>query len=160
MPILPGHLYVSPKPSAFPGPIVGAPFTMSLWPGILTGALTTGQALFGVELPCDARLLRLSWAVQAARTGTNTFQLFKHTGVAGATGGTSVLGATSINAAAGGVEGTGFVSSAVRDFVKGQFAVIDAVIAAGQVFGAAGNNGVVTLTFVCTGYPLTDMSQI
>lgn len=160
MPILPTHLAYGPKGTVFAGPVIGGLFTLNITLPVITGAITTGNALSGVVVPCDARLMQFNWAAEGARTGTNTLALFKHSAVAGATGGTAVMAATSVNATIGTVEGAGFASSAARDFTKGQVIAVDVILAAAQTLGATDEPCTLTFTFMSTGYPLADMSAV
>jgi len=142
-----------------PGTVIGGPAVGALVPFVL-GPFTTattvvsGAGEIGIKCPCDLRLESVTWAFMTAPGAASTMAIFNHTATNGGAGGTAVLAATAITAE-GAVEGAAFVSSAVRNFTKGQFIVLDMVIGT-----SAPVNMVVTIMAYISGHAVADRAQL
>lgn len=117
------------SPSARNGPVGGAYVAFVLGPTDLAAGVTTGQRLMGILAPCALRIARVTWANRLSG-GAGTTALYQHS-VYQTSGATTVMIGTSI-ATSGGVEGAGFVSSAVRDVPKGNFVFFDPLTTGSQ----------------------------
>lgn len=152
MPELPGHMAYGGPGTAMPGPIVGALVPFVLGPFTTATTVVSGAGEIGIKCPCDLRLESVSWAFMTAPGAASTMAIFNHTATNGGAGGTAVLAATAITSE-GTVEGSAFASSAVRNFTKGQFIVLDMVIGT-----SAPVNMVVTIMAYITGHSVADVA--
>lgn len=147
-----GNLAYGGPGSAMPGPLVGALVPFVLGPFTTATTVATGAGEIGFRVPCDMRIQSVSWAFMTAPGAASTLAIYNFTAVDGATGGTLVLAATACTAS-GSVEGSGFASSAVRNFTKGQFLVFDMVIGT-----SAPVNMVITVMSYVSGHAVADVA--
>ena len=144
----------SGSPTAVGGPLVGGLVPFVLGPFTTATSASTGTMEIGFRCPCDLRVESVSWSAMTYPAGGGTIAIFNYTDINGAIGGTAVMAATSI-AASGVVEGAGFVSSAARNFTKGQHLVVDTVITA---TGAAANVVITVMAYI-TGQAVADNTK-
>jgi len=152
MPALPDHIAYGGPGTVMPGPVVGALVPFVLGPFTTATTVVSGAGEIGFRVPCDMRIESVSWGFMTAPGAASTLAIYNHTAIDGGAGGTAVLGATAITAS-GSVEGTGFISSAVRNFTKGQFLVFDMVIGT-----SAPVNMVITVMAYITGHAVADVA--
>jgi hypothetical protein len=146
-----GNLAYGGPGSAMSGPLVGALVPFVLGPFTTATTVVSGAGEIGIKCPCDLRLESVTWAFMTAPGAASTLAIYNHTATNGGAGGTLVLAAQAITAE-GGVEGTAFASSAVRNFTKGQFIVLDPVIGT-----SAPVNMVVTIMAYISGHAVADV---
>lgn len=152
MPELPTHMAYGGPGTAMPGPVVGALVPFVLGPFTTATTVVSGAGEIGFKCPCDMRLESVSWAFMTAPGAASTMAIYNHTATNGGAGGTAVLAATAITTE-GYLEGASFASSAVRNFTKGDFLVLDMVIGT-----SAPVNMVVVIMAYITGHAVASVT--
>jgi len=136
--------------TAMPGPVVGALVPFVLGPFTTATTVVSGAGELGFRVPCDMRIESISWCFETAPGAASTLAVSNNTSLA--VGGTAILAATACTAT-GSVEGAGFISSAVRNVVKGRFLVFDMVIGT-----SAPVNMTITVMAYITGHAVADVT--